>query len=314
MKYKKHFEVSIVGVGNIGFRYFQALLNIDYVTKVNLVEKDITHLKERLLKTNDSQKEIILYKEISEELINSDLIIISTTSAERYAICNLLQDIGYFGDLILEKFLFPDQKTLLKAQTFFNSYPAKIFVNQWMRKTKLKNILKISKPLKVEILSDNLGLLCNSVHFIDLICGTYQLSDLEIDLDLSYIKRIIKSKRVGYMEICGKLVWKDKENAVTFSLEDKVKGNNTDIFFKLSNKSLTNEYVYSDKELTNLGTGEKEYIPYLSEHACQTISSILNDTEPIIPKFEDSVIHHNMVFNALSKLLKKDDYKLIKIT
>ena len=194
MNYQKHFEVSIVGVGNIGFRYFQALLNIDYVTKVNLVEKDIAHLKERLLKTNDARKEIILYKEISEELSNSDLIIISTTSSERYAICTMLQDIGYFGNLILEKFLFPDQKTLLKSKTFFDSYPAKIFVNQWMRKTKLKNIFKISKPLKVEIVSDNLGLLCNSVHFIDLISDTYQLSNFEIDLDLSYVKRIIKSK------------------------------------------------------------------------------------------------------------------------
>ncbi len=314
MKYHKRFAVSIIGVGNIGFRYLQALLNIDYVIKVNLVEKDISHLEERLLKTNNARKEITLYEEISEELINSDLIIISTTSAERYSICNKLQDIGYFGDLILEKFLFPDQKTLLKSQNLFNKYPANIFVNQWMRKTKLKNILKISKPLEVEIFSDNLGLLCNSVHFIDLICGTYQLFNFEIDLDLSYIKRIVKSKRPGYMEICGKLVWKDKENSVTFSLEDKVKGNNTDISFKLSNKSLTNEYVYSDKELTNLGTGETEYIPYLSEHSCQTISSILNGSEPIIPKFEDSVIHHNMVFNALSKLLKKDDYKSIKIT
>ena len=314
MKYKENFEVSIIGVGNIGFRYYQALLNIEYVSKVNLVEKNIEYLEQRLLINKNSKKQIHIYKEVSEELIKSDLIIVSTTSSERYLICSKLQEIGYYGDLILEKFLFPDQNTLIKSKTLFNSYPASIFVNQWMRITNLKNILKIRKPLNIEIVSDNLGLLCNSVHFIDLICGTYQSINFKIDLAESYIKRIIKSKRVGYMEICGKFVWRDNENLITFSLEDRVNGNNTDVFFNVSNKLFNNKYVYCDKELKNLNTGKTDYIPYLSEHSCETISSILNGKKPTIPKFEDSLIHHNLVFNALSKLLKKDDYELIKIT
>ena len=312
---KEVFEVSIIGVGNIGFRYFQAIQNIECIKKINLVEKKIKTLKNKIKNYFPNSKEINITEELYIDLIKSDLIIISTTSSERYQICQRIKDMGYLGDLILEKFLFEDSKTLAKSKFLFDLYPSNIYVNQWMRKTSLKKILEVDQPLKIEIVGENLGLLCNSVHFIDLICETYNMRNFEIDLDHSYIKKIIKSKRFGYSEICGKLVWKDKLNLVTFSLEDKViGGSNEDVYFKFTNKFENKEYIYSDRELKNINSGEIDFIPYLSEHAIDSIYSILHGKDPIIPKFQTSLIHHNLVFKALSKILKKSDYDLIKIT
>tara|TARA_Y100000589_G_scaffold306427_1_gene321176 strand:+ start:4300 stop:5121 length:822 start_codon:yes stop_codon:yes gene_type:complete len=272
-------------------------------------------LKDRISKSPLTDKDINITDYLSINLIKSDLIIISTTSFERYQICKELQDLGYKGDLLLEKFLFPNSSTLSKAEILFSSYPSNIYVNQWMRKTILKNIVDSIEPFGIEIVSDNLGLLCNSVHFIDLICETYKTKIFEIDLNLSYIKRIIKSKRSGYMEISGKLVWKDKDNLIIFSLEDRaIEGSNRDIYFKIKNKFSTDEYIFSDKELRNLNSGGIDHIPYLSEHAQDTVYSILHRKNPTIPKFKESLKHHYLVFNSLSKILNKNDFELIQIT
>ena len=72
--------------------------------------------------------------------------------------------------------------------------------------------------------------------------------------------------------------------------------------------------IYSDKELRNLNSGFIEYIPYLSEHAKDSIYCILYGYNPQIPTFKESLNHHYLVFNALSKILNKNDYELMQIT
>ena len=182
MRELKTFEVSIIGVGNIGFRYYQAILEINCVRKINLIDKKIEYIEKRISSINPLNKEISITSSLSFNLLKSDLIIISTTSLERYEICKELQYLGYKGKLILEKFLFPNEKTLSNAEILFEAYPSDIYVNQWMRKTYLQKIINFVDPVKIEVISDNLGLLCNSVHFIDLICETYKSKIFEIDL------------------------------------------------------------------------------------------------------------------------------------
>ena len=116
MRELKTFEVSIIGVGNIGFRYYQAILEINCVRKINLIDKKIEYIEKRISSINPLNKEISITSSLSFNLLKSDLIIISTTSLERYEICKELQYLGYKGKLILEKFLFPNEKTLSNAE------------------------------------------------------------------------------------------------------------------------------------------------------------------------------------------------------
>ena len=170
----KH-EISIIGVGNIGIRYLEAILKIQDIKKVNLIEIRLDILKERLLKENYNFDglEISFHKNISKKILNLDLIIISTTSSQRYEVCEELQANGYKGKLLLEKFLFPNLNIILQSEKLFKNYPSNIYVNQWMRKTALSNILNIKKPFEISIIGDNLGILSNAVHFIDLIGELY---------------------------------------------------------------------------------------------------------------------------------------------
>ena len=252
---------------------------------------------------------------ITNRIINSDLIIVSTTSKERHEVCEKLINIGYFGDLILEKFLFPNLNTLENAENLFKTYPSEIYVNQWMRKTFISNILNQENINNISIQGDNLGLLCNSVHFIDLVIERLKINDFKIDLQKSQINKIYKTKRKGYTDICGKLVWNSASKKLQFSLEDNVLGSdNRNIKFSIKSNLKNNEYVLCEDNLIKLGSIKKFKIPYLSEHSKDTIIKILDKKDPDIPNFNKSLSHHKLLFNSLSSIMDLEDYQKIRIT
>ena len=312
---KKFYEITIIGIGNIGFRYLEAILKIKSIKKINLIETNLDLLEINLSKVKCDNYEISKNDNITSNINNSDLIIVSTTSNERYEVCKKLQNIGYYGDLILEKFLFPTSNILEKSLNLFLDYPSKIFVNEWMRKTYLSKILNLNNIQNIEIVGDNLGLLCNSVHFIDLVVENLKINDFVIDTNISEIKKIIKTKRKGYLDICGKLVWKSQSNNMVFSLEDRfLGGKNRDVLFSISNESVDNRYVLSGDNLKEIRSSENYHIPYLSEHSKDSIIKILNKKDPNIPGFMKSISHHKLVFDSLKKIMNLEDYRKIKIT
>ena len=97
-------QLSIVGVGISDLDILRQFLDIDIVDKINLVEQNIQALREGLKENNYINKKINLYKNISEELLNSDLIIVSTNSGERFEVCKRLIDLGYQEILFWKKF------------------------------------------------------------------------------------------------------------------------------------------------------------------------------------------------------------------
>ena len=311
----KNYEITIIGLGNIGFRYLEAIFKIKSVKKINLIEKNYDLLEMRLSNRSCERNEITKNNKISSNILNSDLIIVSTTSNERYEVCCELQNEGYFGDLILEKFLFPNSLILENSVNLFKDYPSKIYVNQWMRKTFLSNILKLNNISNIEIVGNNLGLLCNSVHFIDLVMENLNICDFVIDSESSEIKNIIKTKRAGYFDIFGKLVWKSQRSNLVFSLEDRVLGGeNRDVSFLISSESASKKYILSGESLKEIKSSKDYHIPYLSEHSKDSIIKILHKKDPVIPNFIKSIGHHKLVLESLKKILSLKDYKKIKIT
>ena len=53
-------KVGIIGVGNIGFRYLEAVLDIKSIVKINLVEQEIITLEKRLEDFGNNLKKIHL--------------------------------------------------------------------------------------------------------------------------------------------------------------------------------------------------------------------------------------------------------------
>ena len=148
----------------------QAIYKINNLKKIYLVEPDESSLIDKLLKfkmLND--KRIVIEKEFSKEILKSDLIVISTTSSPRFGIIQNLISEKYEGNILLEKFLYPNIETLLKAEHIFDNSKTDVFVNQWMRCTNLRNIFEGFEDGDITIKGKEIGILCNCVHYLDLI-------------------------------------------------------------------------------------------------------------------------------------------------
>ena len=98
-------------------------------------------------------------------------------------------------------------------------------------------------------------------------------------------------------------------------MEDRfLAGGNTDISFAISNESKYKKYILSDNNLKEINSSENYHIPYLSEHAIDSITKILNKQDPVIPNFMKSIAHHKLLLDSLKKIMIVKDYRKIQIT
>ena len=306
---------TVIGVGNIGFRYLQALLSLTNIEKIYLVEPNISLIKSKLKEERFNNKKVLVYKkQIDNEVVNVDLIIVSTTSNIRIEIIKWLLKFNSSCPLILEKFLFPDSYSFEEGKKLLIDYPSPIYVNEWMRITLLKEIISQYKDTKAEFqFIGTFGILCNAVHIIDLIKETLNIDDFRICETDSYLKSIINSKREGYNEFKGIISYKSKNYILKMiDIDDDLDPKIIKIIIKSNNKE---KIYYID--LPDLKDGENKVIgqiPYLSEHAKESISSILNNLIPVIPNFDTAIEHHELLIEALKKMVPEEDLNKIKIT
>ena len=308
-------SITIIGVGNIGFRYLQAVLSLENIFKIFLIEPNINLLKSTL-KENDIiiDSNIKIKEKLDKESINVSLIIVSTTSNIRLEIIKSLNLLGAKSPLILEKFLFPDSYSFQMGKDLLNNYPSPIYVNEWMRLTILKDIVKNYENKNVEFnFLGKFGILCNAVHFIDLIKETLQINNLSINENESYCEAIVDSKRSGYKEFKGIISMNnDKYKLRLIDIDDSFDPK----VIKLTIKCNKIEEIYflgepHIKDIKNKIIGK---LPFLSEHSQISINAILSNNKPLIPDFKTAIEHHQLVFDALRILISDDDFKKIKIT
>ena len=309
--------ITIIGVGNIGFRYLEAVLEIRDIIKIYLIEPNQEVLKRRIEeKKVVSNKNIVIKDKLNKECVNVDLIVVSTTSNVRLKIINELISYNAKCPLILEKFLFPNRDELEIGDKLLDIYPSPIYVNQWMRLTVLKKIIKSYSNTNTEFnIIGKYGILCNSVHFIDLIKNSLEINDFKVDKSESYCKEIVKSKREGYKEFKGVIGIKSKATNNILRLIDINEKLDPSII-KIEIKSNNEQKVYNMKA-PNIEDENKNIIgkvPYLSEHAINTIDEILKGKIPEIPNFKSSIKDHLIIVNGLREILKEEEYKTIYIT
>ena len=83
---QNNFKILIVGVGNLGFRYLEGILNSDIDCEITLIESSETRLIElKTLITNYKFNQRIIYKYKIEKFEEDlDVCIISTSAQNRH--------------------------------------------------------------------------------------------------------------------------------------------------------------------------------------------------------------------------------------
>lgn len=302
-------KVAVIGLGNIGLRHLQGVLNFSSEYEIYGVDNNIKRLTE--LKKEYSN---CIFMESIEALPKViDVVIIATTSSVRRRILDdIFKSEISISYMILEKILFQNEEDYYWTQEQLRKRDIKAWVNCVRRETngykKVKEELDKVNSFVFKVYGSNWGLCCNGIHFLDVI--KYLTNDAEIEFSGDGLSLpIVDSKRIGFKECFGSIRGKG--------------GICSDFSIECDNKDYASCVVYIECEKFSLLIDEdkkraciKDYnkasgfeltdfeFPYVSELSGKIVKNILDKGVCDLPDFENSMEVHLQFLKMLNKFFK----------
>jgi predicted dehydrogenase len=225
-------SVAVIGSGNLGKRHIQSAVYAKGITNLYAIDPSLIALKEvsSIVDQEKIKEENITFSTITnvdalpDEL---DLVIIATNSLIRLAVLKSVIAKCKVKYCILEKFLFPEKAQYEEARQLLSQHDIKTFVNTPRRVfsyyKSLKESINSSERNIITVSAGNLRVGTHAIHFMDLF--SYLLGDIEItDIDVEGLdKKIYDSKRDGYIEMEGSIIFRAAKSTMLFQTYD-VKG------------------------------------------------------------------------------------------
>jgi hypothetical protein len=282
-------KICIVGVGNIGLRYAQGIAKSSPDAHLTLVDS-AARLKE--LAAMDLGN-VRLLESLDEVHESPDLCVVATSCEPRLAIYKRCLALAP-RYVILEKYLFKSREEFEEC-LLLERVPT--FVNQWMYGSKTFDPLFENGASSVELTGSGWGLACNAVHWIDVFKRHMNIKNLRVGSGTA-ISKVFPSKRDGYEEIFGEIVFVDADSDKTFKLVDQ--GDQSLIGMqeiKVDGKT----YMFDFKQVTD-GEEIVSHFPYLSEVIGDITRDILGKGSCQLPLLEESISQHLLIEDVLEKL------------
>jgi hypothetical protein len=296
------YNILIAGAGQLGSRYLQGLsftglpLNI-YVYDIS--KQSLKVSKERWEEMGVNPNSGNIYFIDSMMLIPKalDLAIISSTADVRLAIISQINKFSNVKKWVLEKIL--AQSSYQLDLLAMNLGGSSVWVNtpmlQWSLYRNLALEIAQEKIIKAEFLG-SYGLVCNSVHYIDLLSRLNHANPERIDVS-NLDNKWYESKRAGFYDVYGKLV-------IYFSDGSKLSlvsnPNNLDYAAKiLTDNNQWEIFEHKGIALSQFGKSVNGRCEYQSEFTHDVVESILLKDSCNLPTFQQSVVQHKVLIEAL---------------
>jgi len=205
-------NILLIGAGQLGSRHLQALALLNEPCHIEVEDPSADNLNTAMTRFEEvdgfEKHKIGYYTEIVSLKENYlDLAIIATNSNVRAKVIKELLQTKKIKYFILEKVLFQILNEYDEISELLKKSGSLAFVNCPRRMfdfyQDLKTSLDMNNPIQMEVIGNNWGLACNSIHFIDLfnfITGD-NITTWQNNLDDGYTD----SKRDGYKEFNGNL-------------------------------------------------------------------------------------------------------------
>jgi hypothetical protein len=282
-------RICVVGVGNIGMRYVQGISKTFPDTELVLIDCDARLKELAQLGLNN----VLLLPSLDDIDVPIDLFVVSTSCESRLSIYKrcLALNPKY---IILEKYLFKSREEYEECLSL-SRVPT--FVNQWMYGSKTFDCLFENEARSVELRGSGWGLACNSVHWIDVFKRHMNITHLQVGGG-TVISEIFPSKRAGYEEIFGELVFEDRDSDKSFKLVDMPDPSLLNMQkIIVDGKSYTFDY-------TKIMDGEYvlSHFPYFSELIGGIVGEILEHGSCHLPLLEESISQHLLIEDILDTL------------
>jgi hypothetical protein len=282
-------KICVVGVGNIGMRYVQGIREKFPEALLFLIDSPdrVKELAELEL------GKVILSTSLDSLEDSIDICVVATSCVPRLAIYKkcLALNPRY---IILEKYLFGSREEFEECLTL-ERVPT--FVNQWMYGSKTFDCIFTKDSKSVTLTGSCWGLACNAVHWMDVFKRHMNITYLQVSSETA-ITKIFASKRAGYEEIYGELVFVDRDSDRTFRLID-----NGDTSLVGGQEIKVDDRVYwFDYSTISLDGKAVSNFPYFSSLIGDIVGDILHAGECQLPSLEESVSQHLLIEDILETL------------
>ena len=310
-------NIAIIGCGQIGSRHLQGLKTISGGANIYLVDvsaQSIDTALRRFHERNMGDKFSLQVRLINQIDVDIDCAIISTDSSARSFVTNQLLRHTNVKNIIFEKFLFQTKSEYELVSNLLKENNVNAWVNQWMSsQPAFSEMFKwFNGDLQsIDISGIQWGLGGNSVHFIDYfhsISNRNKLKLISADLD----KNIVKNKRSGYLELTGSLLIENNKG-LRLSLDSQRGSNDGLINIFMQGKSKKLHAKLTSGLLKCIFTNElhesieaEHIIPLQSEMTGKIVDSICVNNKCSLPTYEESVIHHMLIFDIFYKAFKNN--------
>ncbi len=204
--YNPHYNILLVGCGNIGFRHLQGFINTKLPLNLYIVEINDDNIKNAQDYIKKFDNITVQFCKDLKKITNSyfDICTIATCSDIRLMLIkNIIENnnIKYISNMILEKVTFQSLKQFEEYEDLIKKFKnCNTFISSHWQQVYDNEKFDLFKNPKITINFESGGLLCNIIHALIFI--SYFKCNLSLQLDKNY--DLIDSKRNNYKEMYGK--------------------------------------------------------------------------------------------------------------
>ncbi|HPN84112.1 MAG TPA: hypothetical protein PK821_02140 [Victivallales bacterium] len=310
---------AIIGAGAIGSRHLQGLCKLNSQSTIYVIDPS----KESLTQAEQRASEVQFQKDLINLNFSTDMsplpkrlsvaILATSSQARLQAMCSLLKK-SKPDALVLEKIAFPCRESFAQADKEIHRNGIRTWVNCPRRMNPayefIRENIKCSGPLTMNVKGANYGLACNAIHFIDLFAFISENSSYSIGTE-RLLPEIFQSKRRGYSEIFGELNLKF-ENSGNLSIScEKTEDNKPQFVVDLSGEG----FKIQIDEINNRISVERDdrtlfsdlsYTTLFQSELTKVLAEELIDMKTCrLATFEESMALHLPFLDAVSEFYTK---------
>ena len=318
-------NIAIIGLGNIGFRHYQSILELGNEHNLFFIDKSDSAIEKckNYKNKNYTVKNIFFSNQIQKISANLEIIIIATNSFPRKSI---IEEIFHFHKpkyIILEKFLFPKIEDYFFCKSLFESNSTKVWVNQWMSSEfiEISRYFPSNKKIKFSITGKNWGLCSNSVHFIDWFHALTERKNLEV-ISTNFSNLIYESRREEYRELMGSFCIQSIDGH-ELNLTCEKKSNDEEIgersiFIKISNIDYVLKaefdgvklfYKINDKKINSISENII-YVKPQSKKTSDILRTIIKSNTCNLVNYNISMEQHLLVYNEFLNTFSNNGFDI----
>jgi hypothetical protein len=225
------FIIAVIGAGQLGSRHLQALARLKSRANIEVVDSCVSSLKRAQARFEEMPNNPNIFgvrycQSLNDLSYRLDLVIIATNSDVRATVIASLLLTHHVANLVLEKVLFQRIEDYLNISRLLSQKKLNVWVNHARRVYPyyrgLKALVNESGPVACVVTGGGWGLASNGLHFIDLLAYLTGCNALAVNAT-GLRSGVWPGKRLGYLEVIGKLTGSLGDNNFELICEPEVK-------------------------------------------------------------------------------------------